>query len=381
MGHIPENEAAMLMKQAFRAEFYMNEQGICHRDWKPENLVFLDREPILKSTLKLIDFGLACKCSKDQVLTTKAGTPYYVAPQVLSGKYDMAADMWSLGVILYVVLCGYPPFYGDTDAEILAKVRLGNFSFAESDWKNVTDDAKDVVRGCLKMEPKERLTPEQALKHQWFSAMEGHVSSESVAGIDKQFVDRFKQFRSATKFQKLVRQAIATRATDSQIKMLKESFLALDTDGNGTLTLDELRQAIEKAGFGDMSSDLTDIMDSIGSEGLNRIDYTEFLAAALDQKVFLAEDALWTAFHMFDKNGDGKLDVEEIKKVLGEGGNELSKEASTAAESMIAECDRNGDSIIDFAEFVATMKADTFYSKCCDDEFVAAMYDESSASQ
>lgn len=356
LGHFTERQAALVMKQAFQSLLYMNGQGICFRDFKPENLMFLDTSPIETSSVKLIDFGLACRCAADQVLTTKAGTPYYVAPQVLAGKYDMACDMWSLGVILYVLLCGYPPFYGDTDAEVLAKVRLGNYSFNAADWKGIGDEVKQLVRQCLKLNPKDRCTPEQALKHQWFNVLPKIEGSESVA-VDTQFLDRFRQFRSATKFQKLVRQAIATRADDSQIKKLKEAFLALDTDGNGTLTLDELKGAIEKAGFQDMPSDLIGLMDAIGAEGLNRLDYTEFLAATLDEKVYKAEDQLWSAFRLFDKNGDGKIDLEEIRKMLGGDSDELSKEASTVAQAMIAEADKNGDSAIDFGEFTAMMRA------------------------
>merc|ERR1719326_342248 len=102
-----------------------------------------------------------------QVLTTKAGTPYYVAPQVLAGKYNQASDLWSIGVIMYVLLCGYPPFFGETDAEVLSKVRLGNFSFNAADWKNVSDDAKELIRMLLKMNPKDRYSAEQALNHTW----------------------------------------------------------------------------------------------------------------------------------------------------------------------------------------------------------------------
>merc|ERR1719420_643597 len=103
----------------------------------------MTKDPLEKTILKIIDFGLSCKFENGQVLTTKAGTPYYVAPQVLSGKYDQLSDLWSVGVIMYVMLCGYPPFAGETDAEVLANVRLGNYAFPSADWRNVSQDAKD----------------------------------------------------------------------------------------------------------------------------------------------------------------------------------------------------------------------------------------------
>merc|ERR1740130_824484 len=101
------------MQQMFRAIFYMHENKICHRDIKPENFLLESQDAIdhPNNALKVIDFGLSCKFKEGQVLTTKAGTPYYVAPQCLQGKYNQACDLWSIGVVLYILLCGYPPFY------------------------------------------------------------------------------------------------------------------------------------------------------------------------------------------------------------------------------------------------------------------------------
>lgn len=99
-GHFTEVQAAILMQQIVRAIYYMHESHVCHRDLKPENFIFSTKEPIEKSILKIIDFGLSCSYKPDQVLTTKAGTPYYVAPQVLAGKYDHLSDLWSCGVIM-----------------------------------------------------------------------------------------------------------------------------------------------------------------------------------------------------------------------------------------------------------------------------------------
>jgi calcium-dependent protein kinase len=153
-GHFTEVQAAIVMQQILRGIFYMHEIKLTHRDLKPENFLFQTKDPIEKCTLKIIDFGLSCKFSEGSVLTTKAGTPYYVAPQVLAGKYDQSADLWSCGVIMFVLLCGYPPFYGETDADVLTKVRLGNFTFNAADWKNVSEDAKNLIRMLLKMSPR-----------------------------------------------------------------------------------------------------------------------------------------------------------------------------------------------------------------------------------
>ncbi|EER07958.1 calcium-dependent protein kinase, putative, partial [Perkinsus marinus ATCC 50983] len=158
VGHFTEVQAAIIMQQILRAIYYMHENHIMHRDLKPENFLFSTKEPLEKSCLKIIDFGLSTKFGKDDIMTTKAGTPYYVAPQVLAGKYDESCDLWSCGVIMYILLCGYPPFYGETDADVLTKVRLGNYTFNASDWKGISEDAKDLIRKLLKINPRDRYT-------------------------------------------------------------------------------------------------------------------------------------------------------------------------------------------------------------------------------
>merc|ERR1712232_1297782 len=174
----------------------MHENHVCHRDLKPENFIFSTKEPIEKTLLKIIDFGLSCSFKEGQVLTTKAGTPYYVAPQVLAGKYDHQSDLWSLGVIMYVLLCGYPPFFGETDAEVLSKVRLGNFSFNAADWKNVSEDAKNLIRMLLKMNPKDRYTAEQCLNHEW---IKNKAPKASNVSLQTNYVDNLRSFRSQDK--------------------------------------------------------------------------------------------------------------------------------------------------------------------------------------
>merc|ERR1712176_854564 len=152
------------------------------------------------------DFGLSCKFTAGQVLTTKAGTPYYVATQVLAGNYDHLSDLWSCGVIMYVILCGYPPFFGETDAEVLSKVRLGNFSFNASDWKHVSEDAKDLIRMLLKMNPRDRYSAEQALNHDW---IKNKAPKSQGVSLQSGFVDNLRSFRSQNKLKKAALHIIA----------------------------------------------------------------------------------------------------------------------------------------------------------------------------
>ncbi|CAK0899296.1 unnamed protein product [Prorocentrum cordatum] len=170
-GRFAEVEAAHVMQQVLRAIFYMHMNRICHRDLKPENFLLLtkDTEPILNNVLKIIDFGLSHDFKPGEFMSTRAGTPFYVAPEVLTSRYTERCDLWSAGVIMYVLLCGYPPFSGKSDGEVLSKVKQGCLHFSHRDWRNVSDDAKDLIRMLVKTSPQERLSAEQALQHAWIA--------------------------------------------------------------------------------------------------------------------------------------------------------------------------------------------------------------------
>jgi len=323
---------------------------VCHRDIKPENFLFQTMEPLERNIIKIIDFGLSCEFQDGQILTTKAGTPYYVAPQVLAGRYDHACDLWSCGVIMFVLLCGYPPFYGENDADILSKVRLGNFSFNKSDWKNVSEDAKDLIRFLLKLNPRDRYTAEQALNHIWIREKAPKAANVS---LQSGFVDNLRNFRSMNKLKKAALMIIAGQLKEGQIKQLRETFVALDGNGDGLLSFLEMKDGLAKAGFNEIPADLEQIMHDVDVDGSGVIDYTEFIAAALDKKSYIEEDVCWTAFRVFDRNGDGKISKEEIALVLNDG--DVKNCAKDLAE-LIKDIDTNGDGEVDFQEFMQMMR-------------------------
>jgi len=304
--------------------------------------------------LKIIDFGLSCAYEPGQVLTTKAGTPYYVAPQVLAGKYDQMADMWSIGVIMYVMLCGYPPFFGETDADVLAKVRLGNFSFNAADWKNISEDAKNLIRLLLKMNPRDRYTAEQTLNHEWIANKAPKAKS---LNIGTNFVDKLKGFRSHNKLKKAALAIIAQQLGDDKIKKLRETFTALDANGDGLLTATELKEGLTKAGIKDIPEDLQEILKHVDSDGSGIIDYTEFLAATLEKKQYVQEEVCWAAFRTFDKDGDGKITKAELEMVLKS--DDVADAAAQSMAEVIKAVDTNGDGEIDFQEFMQMMRGAT----------------------
>jgi serine/threonine protein kinase len=168
-----EDEAARVLHQVLRAVSYMHRRGIVHRDIKPENIMFESKEE--GSPIKIIDFGLARKHHGrygEPPMSTVVGTPYYIAPDVLRKKYDNSCDLWSVGVIAYILLCGYPPFNGGNNEETHAAVLRGRYRFPAREWRGTSPEARDFVRGLLQMNASKRMTVEQALEHPW---MRRHV--------------------------------------------------------------------------------------------------------------------------------------------------------------------------------------------------------------
>jgi len=252
---------------------------------------------------------------------------------------------------MYVLLCGYPPFFGETDADVLKKVRLGNFSFNQADWKNVSEDAKNLIRMLLKMNPRDRYTAEQAFNHVW---IKNKAPKAKNVNLQDNFVDNLRAFRSQNKLKKAALQIIAGQLSDHEIKALRETFMALDGNGDGLLTAAELKEGLEKAGLKEIPTDIQQILQGVDTDGSGVIDYTEFIAATLDKRQYIKEDVCWTAFKLFDRNGDGKISQDELKQVLGD--SDVNNVLGNEIQKLMQEVDGNGDGQIDFDEFMSMMR-------------------------
>lgn len=188
-GSFSERQAASLMKQICRVQVYLHGCGICHRDTKPEQFLLLDKRPLDSCVIKLVDFGLSCYVAPGDVLRDPVGTILYVAPEVLAKEYGLASDIWSFGVVVYVLLSGSHPFDAPTVKEVAKKVKKANFSLSGDNWETISKDARDFIRGLLTKSPAERLSAKQALEHQW---IEGQAAG--TGEVDPGILKRLKQF-------------------------------------------------------------------------------------------------------------------------------------------------------------------------------------------
>jgi len=167
-GSYSEHEARDIVRQLVEGVDYLHNQGIAHRDLKPENLLCSEMDDG-KVVIKIADFGLSKTFSGESALETSCGTPDYAAPEVLrmDGAYDKSVDLWSIGVITYVLLCGFPPFYGKSQAQLFEKILNADFEFPEPEWTHISAEAKDFINHLLVLDVKTRFTTKQCLEHPW----------------------------------------------------------------------------------------------------------------------------------------------------------------------------------------------------------------------
>lgn len=167
-GSYSESDAAELLQQILEAVAYLHDNRVAHRDLKPENFLFSSKKK--NATLKIIDFGLSRFYKDKAYMKTRVGTPYYIAPEVLRKQYDHACDLWSVGVIMYILLCGYPPFWGNTEKDIFQRIKLGKFDYPKEEWSKISDSAKQLIERLLDVNPATRITAVDALKHPWLES-------------------------------------------------------------------------------------------------------------------------------------------------------------------------------------------------------------------
>uniref|UniRef100_A0A1B6C8G6 Protein kinase domain-containing protein n=1 Tax=Clastoptera arizonana TaxID=38151 RepID=A0A1B6C8G6_9HEMI len=211
-GSYTEKDASDLIRQVLEAVDYMHCQGVVHRDLKPENLLFYS--PDENSKIMISDFGLS-KMEDSGIMATACGTPGYVAPEVLAQKpYGKAVDVWSIGVISYILLCGYPPFYDENDANLFAQILKGEYEFDSPYWDDISDSAKDFIKHLMCVDVEKRYTCQNALAHPWISgnaASNKNIHSTVAEQLKKNFAkSRWKQaYNAATVINKMRQMALS----------------------------------------------------------------------------------------------------------------------------------------------------------------------------
>ncbi len=351
MGRYSEHDAARLLNKILLAVNNLHQNNVCHRDLKPDNFMFENTDP--HAELKLIDFGLAHKFfnkAGSSELKSFVGTPDYVAPEVLQGGYGPKCDLWSVGVILYVMLSGRLPFAGNSVNEIYAKILSGEFATNTDVWANISPSAIDLLLKLLVLDPQKRLSAEEALEHDWFAQ-----SPTSPLIISRDILESLKKYRTRSKFQAEVHNVIAKCLNTHQIRDMKATFMALDIEKNGFLSFQELEQGLLTAGYQMAAHEIEEILQNADFKRDGRINYSEFLAATLESRDLLDDDVMWKAFNKFDVDSTGVITESNLKQALERAGRQVS---SSHIRDMMREVGANEEGI-NYEEFKKLVKHDS----------------------
>ena len=342
-----EKEIAKIFKEIMIAVNYLHNRGICHRDLKPENILFLNNEK--NSPIKLVDFGLGKIFGNygnlyNNEMKCIVGTKFYVSPEVLKGKYDQFCDIWSCGVILYLMLSGNFPFYGRNDDEIYDKILEMKVEFPEKYWKNIDKDAINLIKKML-CNVNERLNAQQVLNHVWLQ--KNAPNSEGfILEVNKKHI---KNYYNSNKLKKSIINFISSRLNDDEIEHLKKIFYEMDINKDGSITLEEMQQCLSNM-FKNNKNYIENIFNEIDTNKSGRIEYTQLISALVEQKTYLKEEKLKDVFERIDKDKNGKISNNDFLVFL-----KLKKNNEKDIEKYVKEFDLNGDGEIDYDEFLKMM--------------------------
>ncbi len=350
-----EKIAAHIMRQLFSAISFCHHNNVIHRDLKPENIL-IDSEQEKKKeyfNIKIIDFGTSEVFKKNKLLDKQIGTPFYIAPEVLNNEYNEKCDLWSAGVIMFILLSGTPPFYGNSDEEIYNKVKEGKFCLKSSEWDDISSDAKELIKNLLVKDYNKRYSADQALNHKWIKTMKENSNKPLSKEHLSKVAINFQDFNCNQKLQQATLAYIVHNLTKKEdLDEVRRAFNEFDENGDGKLSRDELIKGLSKVMTPtEAKEEVNRIMKMIDGDNNGFIEYEEFMQATLSKDKMINDENLQTVFNLFDKDGSGKISPSEIKEILG-GDSDIS---DNVWGDIMKEIDANGDGEIEFDEFKQMM--------------------------
>ncbi|KAM0057912.1 putative protein kinase CAMK-CDPK family [Helianthus debilis subsp. tardiflorus] len=342
-GKYTEDDAKVVLMQILNVVAFCHLQGVVHRDLKPENFLFTSKDE--NSQLKAIDFGLSDFVKPDERLNDIVGSAYYVAPEVLHRSYSTEADVWSIGVIAYILLCGSRPFWARTESGIFRAVLKSHPSFDEVPWPTLSSEAKDFVKRLLNKDPRKRMTAAQALSHPWI-----RNTNDVKVPLDVSLLRHMKNYMRSSALRKAaIRALVKTLGTD-ELFYLKEQFSLLEPSKTGSISMDNIKTALLKHATDAMKeSRVHDFLTSLNALQYRRMDFDEFCAAALSVHQLEAldrwEETARSAYEIFDKDGNRAIMIDELASELGLG-------PSVPVHSVLHDWIRHTDGKLSFLGFV-----------------------------
>ena len=362
-GKFDEGQAAFIINQILKAIAYCHKMNIIHRDIKPENIMITNREKNGCLQVKLIDFGTAKIFEKGQQENKYVGSSYYMAPEILIRNYDEKCDLWSIGVILYILLTGRPPFDGNDDEEILENVKKGVYDKWAYPYPILSNQAKDLISKLLQYDPKKRLNAEQALDHPWFKSAE-FKKKDKVNTISpelaKELIENMTKYRSDNILKCTVIAYLVHHITNTeQCLEASKLFNNIDLNSDGKIEKHELIQGFEKY-WGISKEEAKEKVDlifaNLDTDFNGFIEHEEFVRAAVNSSIFMSQNYLKFAFNYFDRDASGDITYEEIRKRFTQNSKNTISKVDEELKEIFDSIDINKDGRLSFGEFCKMMK-------------------------
>ena len=358
-GPFDEKYSAYVMFQIFSAINYCHSMNIIHRDLKPENILIVDRNNNGFPRIKICDFGTSLMVEKGGVQKKLVGSSYYIAPEVLKKNYNQKCDIWSCGVILYILLSGRPPFGGEDDNEIMSNVITGQYDLNSKPFNRISKSAKDLIKKLLIMDKDKRISAQEALNHVWFKEKKSKELYNQINddNIIKRLLNNLKNYKSDSIIQEtalayLVHNFPQMKDVVNACKL----FSQIDANGDGKVTRKDLLKGLRnKIKSETLDKDVALMYKNLDMDNNGFIEYEEFVRAAVSKEYFMNDNVLRFAFRYFDKDDSGEITFDEIEDVFKKSISEKSDIHNTLKQ-IIKEVDLNGDGVITFDEFAHVMK-------------------------
>lgn len=279
-----------------------------------------------------------------------------MAPEVLKRDYGPEVDVWSAGVILYILLCGVPPFWAETEQGVALAIIRSVVNFNREPWPRVSDSAKDLVKKMLNPDPRLRLTAQQVLDHPWLT----NAKKAPNVNLGETVRARLQQFSVMNKLKKRALKVIAEHLPVEEAAAIKKGFQVMDTNNRGKIDIDELRAGLQKLGHQVAESDLHILMEVGDVDKDGYLDCGEFVAISVHLKRMSSDDHLHKAFDFFDQNQSGYIEIDELRDALAD---DIETENEDVINAIIRDVDTDKDGRISYDEFAAMMKAGTDWRK------------------
>ena len=354
--NLTEIQCAYIMYQIISAVNYCHKMKIIHRDLKPENiLIKKDEDGFYR--VKICDFGTSKAFKIGDIQKQIVGSAYYIAPEVIQKKYNSKCDLWSCGVIMFVLLTKKPPFGGRTDAIIMQNIQIGKYK--EELLDKYSPYAKELVKALLEKNIKKRINAEQALNHPWFDVFKCKEILTDIQDKDtiKRFIDNLKNYKRGTIIQETVLAYLVHNYPDlDEIINACKLFGQIDRNGNGKITLNEFIEGLNKLLKKNMEEDAKKIFENLDEYESGYLEYEVFIRAAINKKIFLKDDTLKFTFKFFDKEEKNQITSESILKIFEESIKKNPNIKNELIKIMKGNNDGGTDLIMDFQAFSDFMK-------------------------